>query len=159
MRKAIAIDFDGCLCGLSWPGIGEPNMAVINAAIRERESGTALILWTCRVGKRLEEAVEWCRGYGLEFDAVNENLPDRLEAYRADPRKVNADEYWDDLAVVMPGRPRDRQQAAGEAGSMTPEEAINYLTPIFESARLPGYKAALGVVLDAAKRQIGEAGK
>ena len=101
MRKAIAIDFDGCLCKWAWPEIGEPNMEVINAAIREKESGAALILWTCRVGERLGEAVKFCEDLGLTFDAVNANLPERIAAYQNDCRKVNADEYWDDRAVVM----------------------------------------------------------
>ena len=60
MRKAIAIDFDGCLCDWAWPGIGAPHMNVIQAAIREKQNGTALILWTCRVGERLGEAVKVC---------------------------------------------------------------------------------------------------
>lgn len=101
LRKAIAIDFDGCLCDCAWPDIGAPHMDVINAAIREKENGTALILWTCRVGKQLEEAVKFCEGLGLTFDAVNANLPERIDAYQNDCRKVNADEYWDDNAVVM----------------------------------------------------------
>lgn len=101
MRKAIAIDFDGCLCEWAWPEIGAPHMEVINAAIREKENGVALILWTCRVGGLLESAVEWCSSYGLEFDAVNANLPERIAAYQNDCRKVNADEYWDDRAVRM----------------------------------------------------------
>lgn len=99
MRKAIAIDFDGCLCDWAWPEIGAPHMEVINAAIREQENGAALILWTCREGSLLESAVEWCSSYGLEFDAVNANLPERIAAYRNDCRKVNADEYWDDHAI------------------------------------------------------------
>lgn len=101
MRKAIAIDFDGCLCEWAWPEIGVPHMEVINAAIAERENGAALILWTCRVGERLGEAVAWCKSWGLEFDAVNANLPERIAAYRNDCRKVNADEYWDDHAIRM----------------------------------------------------------
>lgn len=105
MRKAIAIDFDGCICKADWPHIGEPNMGVISAAIREQQSGAALILWTCRVGERLEEAIQFCKRHGLEFDAVNDNLPERVSVYNANPRKVNADEYWDDLAVVVPYRP------------------------------------------------------
>lgn len=102
MRKAIAIDFDGCLCESAWPEIGAPHTDVINAAIRERENGAALILWTCRVGGLLESAVEWCRSYGLEFDAVNANLPERISEYQTDCRKVSADEYWDDRAVCVP---------------------------------------------------------
>lgn len=101
LRKAIAIDFDGCLCEWAWPEIGAPHMEVINAALREQANGTALILWTCRVGSLLENAVEWCSSYGLEFDAVNANLPERITAYRNDCRKVNADEYWDDHAIRM----------------------------------------------------------
>ena len=101
MRKAIAIDFDGCLCEWAWPEIGAPNMEVISAAIKEKENGAALILWTCRVGERLGEAVAWCERLGLTFDAVNANLPERIAAYQNDCRKVNADEYWDDKAVVM----------------------------------------------------------
>ena len=101
MRKAIAIDFDGCLCENNWPEIGAPHMEVITAAIDEKNNGAALILWTCRVGEKLGEAVAWCAGFGLEFDAVNANLPERIAAYRNDCRKVNADEYWDDRAVVM----------------------------------------------------------
>lgn len=100
VRKAIAIDFDGCLCEWAWPEIGAPHMEVINAAIQEQNSGAALILWTCRVGGMLEAAVDWCSSYGLEFDAVNANLPERIAEYRNDCRKVNADEYWDDRAVI-----------------------------------------------------------
>lgn len=102
MRKAIAIDFDGCLCECAWPGIGAPHMDVINAAIREQRAGAALILWTCRVGERLGEAVKFCADHGLMFDAVNANLPERIAAYQNDPRKVDADEYWDDRALRMP---------------------------------------------------------
>lgn len=101
LRRAIAIDFDGCLCKNMWPNIGLPNFDAINAAIRAKQEGAALILWTCRIGEKLENAIQFCKNYGLEFDAVNENLPERMAAYNADPRKVNADEYWGDLAVFV----------------------------------------------------------
>ena len=114
MRKAIAIDFDGCLCENRWPEIGEPHMDVISAAIAERENGAALILWTCRAGERLGEAVAWCAGFGLMFDAVNANLPERIAAYQNDCRKVNADEYWDDAAVVMGREPEEPAQEETE---------------------------------------------
>lgn len=102
MRKAIAVDFDGCLCENAWPEIGPPNWAVIRAALEQQRAGAALILWTCRSGELLDKAVAWCAGYGLTFDAVNETLPERLEHYGSESRKVSADEYWDDLAVRMP---------------------------------------------------------
>lgn len=101
LRKVIAIDFDGCLCKNMWPNIGLPNFDAINAAIRAKQEGAALILWTCRVGEKLENAIQFCKNYGLEFDAVNDNLPERVAFYNANPRKVNADEYWDDLSVFV----------------------------------------------------------
>lgn len=107
MRKVIAIDFDGCLCEDAWPEIGAPHMQVIDAALQERGKGAALILWTCRNGDFLASAVEWCRERGLVFDAVNENLPERLEYYGSETRKISADEYWDDCAVHMPEPPND----------------------------------------------------
>ena len=99
MSRVIAVDFDGCLCANRWPEIGEANHGAIRELIRLRERGARLILWTCRTGARLDEAVSWCRGRGLTFDAVNDNVPERVVQYGGDTRKVSADEYWDDLAV------------------------------------------------------------
>ena len=45
--------------------------------------------------------MEACRGWGLEFDAVNENPQFRIDLYGNDCRKVGADEYWDDRSVWM----------------------------------------------------------
>ena len=100
--KAIAIDFDGCLCADAYPEIGAPNWEVIAKAKQEQEAGAGLILWTCREGQRLQEAVEACEGWGLHFDAVNESLPSWIEAFGTAPRKVGATEYWDDKSVHMP---------------------------------------------------------
>lgn len=98
--RVIAIDFDGCLCENKWPGCGRPNMAVIKEALREKKRGTKLILWTCRSDNDLKEAVDYCRRYGLEFDAVNDNVAERKDTYMNNCRKVWADEYWDDHAVL-----------------------------------------------------------
>lgn len=106
MRKAIAIDFDGCLCTDAFPDIGEPNWGVINWAKLEQRNGAGLILWTCREGDLLLEAVEACRRWGLTFDALNESLPDWIEAFGNRPRKVGASEYWDDKAFRMPAKQR-----------------------------------------------------
>jgi len=103
MKKAIAIDFDGCLCSDAYPDIGEPCWPVINRALAEQRAGAGLILWTCRVGEYLTEAVAACAGWGLIFDTVNENLSERVEIFGSDCRKVSADEYWDDRAVRMGG--------------------------------------------------------
>ena len=51
------------------------------------------------MGERLQEAVEWCEVHGLVFDAVNDNLPENIEKYGNNCRKVWATCYIDDLAV------------------------------------------------------------
>lgn len=102
MRKAIAIDFDGCLSTDAFPAIGEPNWPAINRAKAEQRDGAGLILWTCREDQLLLDAIATCEGWGLTFDAVNESLPDWIEAFGNRPRKVGASEYWDDKAVQIP---------------------------------------------------------
>ena len=102
MRDAIAIDFDGCLCVNAYPGIGAPNLAVIAKAKERQAAGAGLILWTCREGRLLQAAVDACQSWGLTFDAINESLPDWIDAFGTRPRKVGATEYWDDRAVRLP---------------------------------------------------------
>ncbi len=56
-----AVDFDGTLCESRWPGIGAPNTKLIEYLIKKRKEGAKVILWTCRVEEKLQEAVEWCK--------------------------------------------------------------------------------------------------
>lgn len=101
-RKIIAVDFDGTLCEDAYPQIGAPKENVIGALLREQKAGARIILWSCRSGARLEEAVSWCKDHGILFDAVNNNLPEILILYgNVDNRKVYANEYWDDKAVPL----------------------------------------------------------
>lgn len=96
-----AIDFDGTLCVDRFPEIGEPRLGVIEFLKAERRAGARLILWTCRSGTDLEAAVVWCAGHGLEFDAVNNNLPELVARYGNDCRKVYADRYIDDRNLLI----------------------------------------------------------
>lgn len=98
----IAVDFDGCLCENRWPEIGKARQALINHILwRQQRCGDRFILWTCREGERLAEAVAWCAERGLFFAAVNDNLPENIAAYGSNSRKIEADEYWDDKAVTV----------------------------------------------------------
>lgn len=78
-QKIIAVDFDGTMCVNEWPGIGEANEEVINYIVSEKQNGAKLILWTNRSGQQLDEAVQWAKEHGVEFDAVNDNLPEHVE--------------------------------------------------------------------------------
>lgn len=96
-----AIDFDGTLAKTEFPIIIEPNGKMIALARSLRAHGHKVILWTSRAGKDLTAAVEWCRKHGLEFDAVNEPLPEQIERWGNDTRKIYADYYIDDRAIPL----------------------------------------------------------
>lgn len=100
-HKIIAVDFDGCLVVNKWPEVGAPIEKNINKLKAEQAEGAKVILWTNRVGKPLEDAVAFCKEQDIHLDAVNENLPEVVEAFGGDCRKVFANEYWDDRAVLM----------------------------------------------------------
>ena len=92
-----AVDFEGTITVKSkFPDFGKPNVSVIELLKMARAQGVRLILWTCRDGKYLTDAVEWCKDFGLEFDAINDNLPDAVAYLGCNTRKVIADLYIDD---------------------------------------------------------------
>lgn len=97
----VAVDFDGTLCKEAYPEIGAPNTEVIEAIKEYKSYGWKIILWTCRNGVYLDRAVEWCTKQGLEFDAVNENLPEVEETFGGWTRKIFADVYIDDKNVLL----------------------------------------------------------
>lgn len=96
----IAVDFDGCICSDNYPQIGYPNWPVIHELQERRYHGDKVILWTCRDGRELAEAIASCLSWGLDFDAINSNLPEVIAKYNRDTRKIYVDEYWDDRAVM-----------------------------------------------------------
>ena len=119
-----AIDFDGTLVKSQYPYIGEEQklstLMLDNTGVGKfipatefckelQRRGHKLILWTCREGKFLQEALRWCLYRGLIFDAVNDDLPqvkqcfpEELKSWEGSKRarKVHADVYIDDKAVV-----------------------------------------------------------
>ena len=98
--KIIAVDFDGTLCFSDWPELGEPNRPLIEYLSSQKRLGNKLILWTCRAGEALDNAVSWCKEQGLDVDAINDNLPEIVEQYGNNSRKITCDYYIDDRALL-----------------------------------------------------------
>lgn len=96
----IAVDFDGTLCKECYPEIGEPNVKLINMLKKRQLMGDKLILWTCRGGEPLIQAIAWCMSQGLVFDAINDNLPENIKQWGDNSRKVSADIYIDDRSQL-----------------------------------------------------------
>ena len=81
--------------------MGNPNLELFDFLIKRRKHGDKVILWTLREGELLDLAVNFCKGWGLTFDAVNDNIPEMIERWGCNSRKVSADVYLDDRAVNL----------------------------------------------------------
>ena len=92
----IAVDFDGTIVTHEYPRIGKPYPFAIETLKRLQQEGHhQLILWTCREGDLLQEAVDYCASKGLEFYAVNSNFrEENADSIRA--RKLEAELFIDD---------------------------------------------------------------
>lgn len=116
--KIYAVDFDRTLnLAEEYPQLGRPNTELISYLKERQQAGDKVILWTCREDDLLKSAVKFCKNYGLEFDAVNDNLRENIEHFHNNCRKVFADYYIDDrnagfgdLPVTMLQEPKDMQR-------------------------------------------------
>lgn len=99
--KVIAVDFDNTIAKTRYPEIVEPIPETINFLRKAKENGVTIILWTCREGTVLDDAVEWCKRNNVPIDLVNENVPSRSEYWGNDSRKIGADLYIDDKSFSL----------------------------------------------------------
>ena len=99
-KTIIAVDFDGTLAVTDYPAIIEPIQGVIDYIKYRKQDGYIIILWTCRSNQHLIDAIDWCRLQGIKFDYVNMNVPELVELYGNDCRKIAADMYIDDKSSV-----------------------------------------------------------
>jgi hypothetical protein len=93
------IDFDGTIVEEKFPEIGKPVKSVFDFIRRIQDTGHKWILITMREGELLKDALSFLAINGLTPDAVNDNLPERIEKWGNNPRKIYADFYIDDHNV------------------------------------------------------------
>lgn len=87
----IAVDYDGTL------EINKNiNISLVSDLKRRQRNRDIIILWTCRQGNRLNEAILNLKKYGFIPNYVNENAPQVIQQLGYNPRKVLADVYIDD---------------------------------------------------------------
>ena len=101
----LAIDFDGTIS--TEPDMGKELVLQPNCKrvlTRLADDGIRLILWTCRTGPALDEALDFLMANDMEhlFDTVNDQLPEVNERYAPNvARKVGADFYIDDKNLMF----------------------------------------------------------
>lgn len=102
-RVIFATDFDGTIVENAYPKIGRKIVGAIPTLKQMRSEGICVILYTCRQGEALEDALLWCDEHGLEFDAVNLDCGETLVSwegqYDGENYKPFADRYLDDRNI------------------------------------------------------------
>lgn len=73
-KLIICVDFDETI--FPWDKCQEKICNLVVNTIKEAKNiGAYLILYTCRNGERLTEAVDYCNNLGIKFDEVNPTTP------------------------------------------------------------------------------------
>jgi len=105
MPFILAVDFDGTLFDGNFPKSGEPNWVIIKQVKEFKKYGAEIVLWTCRDGEVLQEAIDKCKEVGLVFDAHNDNTASQKiyiekqgDGKSFSKRKIFANFYLDDRA-------------------------------------------------------------
>jgi predicted peroxiredoxin len=78
MPFIIAMDYDDTLVNKSFPEKGIPNVPVVEKTLEFCKYGAEVVLWTCREGKMLQEAVEMCKEMGIKLAAINKSAPSQV---------------------------------------------------------------------------------
>ena len=118
----LAVDFDGTLVSNEFPNIGKPDWVTVNMVKEQQKKGWKLILWSCRTGEALQQAADFCRNtLGLDFDAVNDNIPEVQQYFGESTRKVFANLYLDDRNAAFIIR-KDKPDTIGPMPLFVAEE-------------------------------------
>ncbi len=96
-RLVVGVDFDGTIVKCNYPYIGKYKCMAL-PVLRWLSTKHILVLWTCREGRLLSEALAILNGNGIEFAAINSNTFDRIREYNTDCRKLSCDVLVDDTA-------------------------------------------------------------
>ncbi|NQY30040.1 MAG: hydrolase [Flavobacteriaceae bacterium] len=97
-KLLIAIDFDGTIVEDAYPNVGKSQLFAFETMKRLQNDGHRLILWTYRCGRKLDDAVEFCKQNGIEFYAINNSFPNE-EYDGKESRKISADLFIDDRNI------------------------------------------------------------
>lgn len=102
----IAVDFDGTISRGKYPAIDGEQPYAGEALRKLHAQGHYIIIWTCRCGVQLLEAINWLVEKKIPFDRVNDHNPENVAKYGEGGKKVYAHCYIDDKNIGgFPGWP------------------------------------------------------
>ena len=92
----LAVDFDGTIARSSFPDILGNNRMPVKCCANCTKRGHYIIIWTCRSGKNLLDAINWLLEHNIPFDRVNDHCPENIKRYGKGSGKIYANIYIDD---------------------------------------------------------------
>nr|DAV31882.1 MAG TPA: nucleotidase 5'-nucleotidase [Caudoviricetes sp.] len=95
----IAVDFDGTISRGKYPAIDGEQPYAGEVLRKLHEQGHYIIIWTCRCGERLLEAINWLLEHKIPFNRINDHNPENLAKYGKGGKKVYAHCYIDDKNI------------------------------------------------------------
>lgn len=95
----IAIDFDGTICRGAYPNIEGLMPDAKRYIQRLKADGHYIIIYTCRSGDYLVDAINFLLENEIPFDRVNDNEPKSVALYQNNSRKIYAHIYIDDKQI------------------------------------------------------------
>lgn len=95
----IAVDFDGTISRGTFPAIDGEQPYAGESLRKLHEQGHYIIIWTCRCGERLLEAINWMVAHNIPFDRINDHNPENVAKYGEGGKKVYAHCYIDDKNI------------------------------------------------------------
>lgn len=98
-KLVVAVDFDGTIVNDKFPEIGNIKTKTVELMKKLKEKGHLVIVWTCRSGHNLDDAVDFLNKNNILYDYINENPQDPYAIAGWQGRKVFCDIYLDDRAV------------------------------------------------------------
>ena len=97
LETIVAVDYDGTLVDNDLNWIQE----CIKFLKLLQSNGVRLIMWSCRPKSYLQKEMERLnREEGIKIEYINENLPEIVEGYEEESRKIFAHFYVDDAAIA-----------------------------------------------------------
>lgn len=96
----ISLDFDGTIVEDGFPGIGKIKEGAKEYINMLYDNGFNILINTCRTGSYEGDAENFLRRSGINYHYINNNLPQSIEYFKQDCRKLSADVYVDDRCLM-----------------------------------------------------------
>lgn len=96
----IAIDFDNTIVKEKYPEVGAMFLLADEVIKGWYEEGNHIIINTCRSGINEGVAYTFLKEKNIPFNYINCNLPEMVELYGMDCRKISCDVSIDDKNVI-----------------------------------------------------------